>query len=56
MPPKKAPAAPKENISLGPQVREGKSINPSADLVAPGPSPWFRLPFEILEISQKREK
>lgn len=27
MPPKKAPAAPKENISLGPQVREGKSIH-----------------------------
>ena len=26
MPPKKTPAAPKENISLGPQVREGKSI------------------------------
>ncbi|KAK8022047.1 40S ribosomal protein S14 [Apiospora rasikravindrae] len=26
MPPKKAPAAPKENISLGPQVREGELV------------------------------
>lgn len=26
MPPKKAPRAPQENISLGPQVREGESL------------------------------
>ena len=33
MPPKKAPRAPQENISLGPQVREGESLTESGSRI-----------------------